>query len=884
MDTATDPDRPEGVPADAEAEEDGGWALGPVDAEGRTGVWRSWRADGSFAGTAHWRAGLPHGEQILLHDDGSVAVEGKWHEGKRVRLRHRRADGPSRETGMDQLPETVRVMIQDFDEAGYFIRQRFHTADGTEVDPEGEPIPPRPANVPEVAQHTTRHGHWYHQRFEPCGEQRNVGLHRFWETDGTFKSAEYHTAEGGLLARIGPGTTGRGNPLVEAARAGDAAAVEACLALGLGTSPGAALHAAYEEQPELARRLTAEAAGDGGTERAEFTDPRAEPERRDGIPDDAVWVPGLLSWAAGTALDPVTGAATGTWRLWRSKPYLQADQPVVAEFSEGRMVRRREYLPWRPDRLEGEWRYDGDRVLHRSFERGVRDAETEDLPDGTVAHRRFDGDTRLVERVERDGALVAEVWFAEDGTRSAEVCPATATAGDEAEPVEWWRGLDESGAVIAEGAVRPGLKGGPVGEWRLYGPDGAEGPVVGFGDLRVRRTGDLGRFAHGLHGWRTMSPPAALAGVDEVDWAAYRPFFGASEDVPFLLKGLAAAEPLVSRYALGVLWDMLLHQHTVSDVAGPAMRFVIALAEAAPDAADLPEFVLHVVTRDGDLEPTGQLKGLYASAAGTEKPEEYFAEYGVEPAYHRIYGDLAAAVPTWARAAAGAPGADPELRRIAFHLLAVAPGEAAATALRELTAAEAGRGAGRDPRTLAELLLCLALVPGDATRDLLEPFLADEDPLAAFCAALSWVRTDAGPAARALPALVDALTDPPGLDGFGGLWFAGGGASGDAIGALSLLPPEHSRELLGRMCALLGEASSFSAPGIARSVLDIVFPTEAYEEGAALTADQAVVVRAIADTVASRDVVSVNLNEVLRYNGLPCTAPELRALRTVEGG
>ncbi|MEU3603404.1 hypothetical protein ABZ714_32555 [Streptomyces sp. NPDC006798] len=197
--------------------------------------------------------------------------------------------------------------------------------------------------------------------------------------------------------------------------------------------------------------------------------------------------------------------------------------------------------------------------------------------------------------------------------------------------------------------------------------------------------------------------------------------------------------------------------------------------------------------------------------------------------------------------------------------------------------AEARRGAGRDHRTLAELLLRLALVPGDATRDLLEPLLADEDPLAAFRSALSWVRTGAEPAASAVSLLVDALTEPTELDGSGALWFAGGGASGEAIGALSLLPTEHSRARLGRMCALLGEASSFTAPGLARSVLGIVFPADAYEEGAPLTADQALVVRAIADTVASRDVVYANTNEVLRYNGLPCTAPELRALCAIEG-
>ncbi|MEU5977608.1 hypothetical protein [Streptomyces sp. NPDC047315] len=881
MDRSTIPDRPEGVPAEAVwvEDDDRGWALGVTGAAGKTGAWRYWRPDGTFAESSHWVDGAMHGRHLRYHDDGSVAMDGQWEEGRRRTAVLHRADAPSQETTMDQLHESVRRMVQDFDDDGYFVRQRFYTGDGSEVDLDGEPIPPRPANVPEGAQHATRHGHWYDQRFEPGGEERKAGLHRFWETDGTFKGAEYHTLDGGLIANICTSTRCKGNPLVAADLAGDERSVEKCLALGLGTSPGAALHAAHEGRTALALRLLSERTP---RQHAGFTDPRTEPERHDVVPDDAVWVAGLNAWAVGE-VDAGTGAALGTWRLWEDKPHLQEVQPIVVEFTAGLPTLRREYVPWNHDRLSKEWSYapDGSVRLLREYERGRRDSETEYLPDasGAVAHRRFHHDDALeVERVERGDALVSEVWFAEDGTRRGEVAPSNALVEDE--PVEWWRGLDASGAVIAEGPVRPGRKGRPMGQWKLYGTDGAEHAEVSLDGLTVRRSGELGDFAHAAHAWRTMPLPDVLAGVADVEWDAYETFFGGG-DFPFLLKGLAVPNQLASAHALGSLWDDVLHQHTVSEVAGPVLRFVIALVAERPDDEDLLEFVLRVVTRDGSPDSARQLKELHAAAVDVEDPPAHFGKAGVEPAYHEIYTRLSAATPTWARLA-GDAGKPRKTRQIAVHLLAAAPGEEATAALRDRLAVEAAQEGERDREILADLLLCLGLAPGDATRALVEPFLKDHDPLLAFCAALTWVRIGAHPLPDALPLLTDALSDPSDLDGFGAHWFAEGDASADALSALARLAPEHSGDCLDEMCALLGKASSFTAPSLARSLLDIVFPTDAYAEGAPLTDDQRKVVTVLADHAGDGSVINVDMNEVLRYNGLPCTADELRALSTME--
>jgi hypothetical protein len=178
---------------------------------------------------------------------------------------------------------------------------------------------------------------------------------------------------------------------------------------------------------------------------------------------------------------------------------------------------------------------------------------------------------------------------------------------------------------------------------------------------------------------------------------------------------------------------------------------------------------------------------------------------------------------------------------------------------------------------LADLLLCLALHPGAATDELLEPFLADEDPLLRFCAALTWVRNGATPVAPAVPVLTGAISGDSGLDDFGALFLAAGQAPTDAIGALSLLPPEQSRECLAQMCAALDAAGPLGSIEIARARLDIVFPTGAYSDGAPLTEDQRTVVRAIADAETAW-TFDVNLREVLRYNGLPTDSDKLRAL------
>ncbi|MFM9701053.1 hypothetical protein [Streptomyces europaeiscabiei] len=217
------------------------------------------------------------------------------------------------------------------------------------------------------------------------------------------------------------------------------------------------------------------------------------------------------------------------------------------------------------------------------------------------------------------------------------------------------------------------------------------------------------------------------------------------------------------------------------------------------------------------------------------EPGEFFAGNGAEPAYHEVYAALADAVPTWTRLAAHRRA---EIRSWAVVLLAAAPGEAAARALRDRLTAEPERG------IRAEILLGLALHEVDAdTCRTVERHLADDDPLLRFCAALTWVRKQQFPADAGAPILVEALCGDLDATGFGSLYLGEGDPTTDAA-TLALLPPEQAETLLAGLCAALDEVNSIDAVSVANALLDIVFPTEAYGDGEPLTGAQRTVIRA----------------------------------------
>ena len=838
--------RPDTVPEAAEYLPDWDeWGLGDrVDGE-MHGDWRLWRGgDGTFVEESSWLAGRCHGTKRRYHDDGGLATVAEYDDGAMVRLVAHRSANPTREVEVPfhSMPAAIERAEFRATRDGVTYRQAFYDAAGVELDPFGAPVPERPPGVPPETWYIASAGQWKAGRW--ANGVTGIGLQIYWTKDGELIHVEYYR-DNAVVATLG--VHHKGNPLIEAYRDGDAEAVDRLIGLGLGASPGAAAHAAHEGFADLARRLTA-----NPCTTPVLADPRVAPERRPGVDPAAEWIAGLGSdgtWYVG-AVDPVTGAADGLWRIWVCKPHLRRDGYVETEYEAGTVT------------------------VHRTYEREVLDLEVRHAPDGTVARTTFhDNGKARTTRAARGDTFVREEWFDDDGARVALVEPVTAPyrkkSGEEV-PVERWTAFDGTGTATATGFVRAGEKGGPIGPWQLLDPDGTERATVTFKPLDLRRRGDLGRIAEVLHPWRAA---ADLPGVDTVDWAGLDTFFDSARHFPFHLKGLTVPDPLAVNLAITHMYDAALHQGTIEEVTGPTVRFIVdalRTVDRPEHAVAATRFLVSIATRQWQLSAAHTLAHLYFAVPDDADPAAYFAANGTEPAYHEVLSVLEAATPLWTEWA-GHPST--EVRDRALQLLAVTPGDAARAALVDRLRSEPL------PELRADALLGLALhQPDDAVRAVLAEHLGGDDALLRFCAALSWLRQpDLGDNGPAADVLVAALTTQDGLDDFPGLAFSAGEVTADASTALALLPAAEAEHHVTRLGAALDEVTAINAASVAKALLDVAFPTDAYETGADLTGPQRVAVEAI---VASDNAwtFNVNLAEVLRYNGLPDDRDELRAL------
>jgi hypothetical protein len=757
----------------------------------------------------------------------------------------------------------------------------------------------RPRAVPPEALYVPEDGLWFAGRWDAeMGPSARLGLCRFWLPDGDLVRLEYHRGRDALaIADRRPGQDGRANPLLEAARNGDEPAVEMCLAAGLGRTRGAALHAAYLGLAALARRLSPEANAPIAPVWVQPWPDTPEPRRPANVDPAAVWVADLDAdggWLLGR-VDPASGEAVGVWRAW-VVPMEGTDpqDPTAwkrAEFAGGRPVRQLDFYGFRlpegdragrvhedgfPLYEEIHYAQDGEVRLRRRFddEPGRLASEVETHEDAIVTRRTFHANGRLrSERVEQRGALIHEHWWAPGGTRTAEVLPVT----DAAAPTtaERWRGLNGDRVVVEGLVAHNGRPGGPEGPWRLLDT----GDTVSFTPLTdssfgLDRRPDLTDIALALRIWQQSPWPAALAGVDQVDWPALGTYFGSAEHFPFLLKGLSRPEPVIFDLALAQLVDPVLHQGTIEEATGPVVRFAVAVAPHGVNddlRAKLLGFIAGVATRGGRLGAAAKLKAIHRrrppDATGAA---DHFADSAVEPAYHEVYAAISDATGVWVELAAGP---DDRVRRWALVLLAIAEGEPAAAALRRRVAADTDRIA------VAEALLGLALHDLDeASRSLLAERITDADPLLAFCAALTWLRLRAEPSPRAVDLMLAALRGRLDTAGFERLYLCSNSAPTEAATTLALLPPERAAPYLPALCAVLDEVDAVNAIAVTRALLDVCFP-DGYDEEQPLSDPQRRTVETIAT---SREAwrFNANLHEVLRSNALPADRDALRALAT----
>ncbi|MCY1065809.1 hypothetical protein OV090_13600 [Nannocystis sp. RBIL2] len=194
------PQKPAHLPADAFWEDDV-WNSGPKDPSGRrVGTWTSWRANGEVECVEEWGDGTQRLEYRRFHPDGSESQRGAKNLLKDVwtgLMRWTRLEGPSPEDKYwdPDLGEAVRVMEREFDDDGYIVTERTFDAQGRPVGRYGDPLPPRPANVPaEAFYHPDEQG-WVLQRSAlVTGDLR--GERRLWDRNGVLGERSLHEPAG----------------------------------------------------------------------------------------------------------------------------------------------------------------------------------------------------------------------------------------------------------------------------------------------------------------------------------------------------------------------------------------------------------------------------------------------------------------------------------------------------------------------------------------------------------------------------------------------------------------------------------------------------------------------------------------------------------------
>ncbi|WP_446040019.1 hypothetical protein, partial [Streptomyces sp. SID1121] len=231
--------------------------------------------------------------------------------------------------------------------------------------------------------------------------------------------------------------------------------------------------------------------------------------------------------------------------------------------------------------------------------------------------------------------------------------------------------------------------------------------------------------------------------LDAISWARLRHHYGAAEDVPGLVRGIASGDAEEAADAWDTLHNLLCHQGGwVGSAATAALPFLFGLARDPVVAA-----------RVEVMETIGGL----AETARTAAPQ--LVDDGWAGAWERCRGDVRILL---------ADG-DPAMRRAAVGLLAVGGGP-----VRENVAWLSERWrCEEDVAARVEVVLALGavvgagdlVVPGDGgvsadVRAVLEDLVEGNAPALRLAAVHAWARVDPAVPARRLGALVEILAAP----------------------------------------------------------------------------------------------------------------------------
>lgn len=254
-------------------------------------VW--YRPDGSLACECPFERGKSHGPYKRFHQNGEVSQYGEMRRGKCHGVIHWiRSTAQSTEVTIPPgVPDSVWSMTADFvDGVPYPVR--FFDRAGSEVLPNGEPLPPRPEGVDERATFDPQDRRWYYGLGSQGHEQRD-GLWQWWDEEGKLVLEADHTK--------GTRTEERG----------------------------------YDPPGTLSRTAIYDSGG-----KVAFTHWHtiSVPERPEGVDPDALFDGHAGAWILAPGLAPGK-ARNGVWKVWNEQGRLDSEE----QFVDGRRRSQRKY-------------------------------------------------------------------------------------------------------------------------------------------------------------------------------------------------------------------------------------------------------------------------------------------------------------------------------------------------------------------------------------------------------------------------------------------------------------------------------------------------------------------------------------------------------------
>ncbi len=408
--------------------------------------------------------------------------------------------------------------------------------------------------------------------------------------------------------------------------------------------------------------------------------------------------------------------------------------------------------------------------------------------------------------------------------------------------------------------------------------------------------------------------PAALSGLDAVDWSALTHAYGPADDVPGLLRALCSPDGEQRDQALDALYGNIFHQGSRYPATAAAVPFLVRMAAdpALPGRAVCLELLAALaIGYDETHLPDGIAITEWRAAVEeihARDPEAIRAEYDawVEAAaddrerrlrefrrdlydHDRQLEAMAAELGAYDAVRAGVPAllpllgdADPAVRAGTAYVLAWFP-EAAGESLPRLLAT---LDEEREPVALATALVTAGLLGDDGTGPelalRLRPFLTAGEPLVRWAAATALARlggrgVEAAVTADVLAELV-AGAEQPGPDE-PRVPFHEGDPRGYSAASLTLLADRYPREALDAVTDGLAATTGPASFPVATAALRLAFGDPRPEGPGAfteLTEPQRRLVRVLAG-LDKHTWQWANLQDIVRSWGLPVPRDELRA-------